>query len=490
MDYKIIPLDQFKPGKDSLPETLFVSYGRDRPDIQTKKQIHIYASDLFGKDYLKPASLPQTPLKKYNGLPVIYSGHGDFKEWVKKSAGLIETNVDIIASAFFMLSRYEEVVLAAHDVHNRFPATASIAYKEGFLDMPIVNEYIEFLRGWIESLAPKSTNRHTWPGDKKFAICLTHDVDRLQMYRLSFMAGAALDKIKLLLMPKTKRINPKVEGRLSSLNRVGVKDALNIMCDWTKVMLKLKKDPFDTFDYMLNLEREHGFNSSFYFMAGGNSRFDKRYSISDPLVIKLIRQIEANDNETGLHGSYNSYNNPEQLSMEKSRLDKVASNRDYGCRQHYLRWKTPDSWRTQEKAGLLYDATLSFADHAGFRCGICMPFQPFDLVENRKLDIWELPLTVMEGSLRGYSYQNLTPETAYEQIVKYIDTVKRFNGVLVLLWHNSSINSPGKDNDWKEVYERVMKYMKEQYAWVTSGRQIIDWWHGLCSARYKRNVLQ
>src|SRR4030065_531226 len=109
----------------------------------------------------------------------------------------------------------------------------------------------------------------------------------------------------------------------------------------------------------------------------------------------------------------------DKMILEKKKLDKIAASKDYGCRQHYLRWETPLTWRNQEKTGLLYDATLSFADHTGFRCGICMPFQPFDFVENRKLNIWELPLPVMEDSLRAYNYQNLTPEAAYEQIVKY-----------------------------------------------------------------------
>jgi len=39
-----------------------------------------------------------------------------------------------------------------------------------------------------------------------------------------------------------------------------------------------------------------------------------------------------------------------------------------------------------------------------------------DLAESRKLNIWELPLTVMEGSLQAPIYQNLTPVSAYKEI--------------------------------------------------------------------------
>lgn len=477
VSYDIIPLGQFRPREHSPDKTLVISYGSEFLDSGAKKQIHIYASDFFGDDYLKPASLPQTTLKKYDDLPVIYSGHGDFEDWGRECENLIETNIDIIAAAFFMLSRYEEVVLDTKDWHNRFPATASLAYTEGFLDRPIVNEYIQLLWDWIKSLEPELTRKALlWPSDKDFAICLTHDVDNLIRYRLRSIVKVAFDIVKPHLLPKTKETTPSDEQRLSALRRLGVKDVLHLMCDWIKVILKLKKDPCDTFDYILDMEREYGFKSSFYFMTGGNSIFDNRYSINEPRVVKLIRQIEDREDEVGLHGSYNSYNNLEQMLLEKGRLDKVVSSEDYGCRQHYLRWKTPTTWRTQEKAGLLYDTTLSFTDHAGFRCGICLPFPPFDLEENRRLNIWELPLTVMEESLRGYSYQNLSPEETYQAIIRYIDTARRLGGVFVLLWHNSAFNSAGRGNKWKEVYEKVMKYISKQNAWVTSGREIINWW--------------
>ena len=53
-----------------------------------------------------------------------------------------------------MLSRYEEYVDSSRDVHDRFPAKASLAYKEGFLDQPIINEYIELLFACMLCLWP------------------------------------------------------------------------------------------------------------------------------------------------------------------------------------------------------------------------------------------------------------------------------------------------------------------------------------------------
>ena len=449
IDYQTLPmLDEESSG--------VITYGREKPPRLLRNHIHIYESDLFSGDYLKPQSMPRTPLQRYKGLPIIYSGCGQLDSWVKKSNNSIETNIDIIASSFFMLSRYEEVVIDAKDRYERFPATASLAYKENFLDRPIVNEYIELLWEWFRSLKPELKRKPLWPDNKDFAICLTHDVDMIRKYPpllLILSIGGALLRQK----------KPKL--------------AFDIALEYLAILLHLRKEPYDTFDYITNLEKSSGFKSSFYFKAGGSSRQDSSDTIRKSRVRRIMRTLEREGCEIGLHPSFNSYTNLRLMASEKSSLDKLVNNKNYGCRQHVIRWKTPVTWRIQEQLGFLYDTTLGFADHIGFRCGICLPFKPFDVVENRRLNIWELPLTMMEGSLLGLSYQSFPPEEAYKEIIRHIKIVKKFRGVFVLLWHNSCLEDSGGQKGWSKVYEKVMKYVSRQGAFVGSGRDIIAWWN-------------
>jgi hypothetical protein len=51
-----------------------------------------------------------------------------------------------------MLTRYEEVVKSDRDEHDRYLATASLDYQEGFLERPIFNEYLEILWACIKRL--------------------------------------------------------------------------------------------------------------------------------------------------------------------------------------------------------------------------------------------------------------------------------------------------------------------------------------------------
>ncbi|MCS4522903.1 hypothetical protein JTS97_18435 [Clostridium botulinum] len=45
-------------------------------------------------------------------------------------------------------------------------------------------------------------------------------------------------------------------------------------------------------------------------------------------------------------------------------------------------------------------------------------------MENKKLCLWEIPLILMEGSLKGEEYMNLNPAEGAEVAKKFIGTVK------------------------------------------------------------------
>lgn len=450
LPYKLISYRELSMVDPNAAE-LIVSYGRQKPSMSFNNHVHIYESQLFSENYLKPESMPKRPLDRYNGLPVIYHGDGDLAEWIKRDGNTIETKIDIIASSFFMLTRYEEIIRDAEDKFSRFPATASLAFEEVFLDRPIVNEYIELLWRWIDSFGLRLKRQELWR-DKDFAVCLTHDVDSARKY-------GPLPPLRSMASFALKQRNPR--------------KAYAVMNDYVEARFN-NQDPFDSFNhYMLEVEMKYGFRSSFNFMAGGNSEYDSNYSMNDHDLIRLIRTLRKRGCEIGLHASFNSYNRPEMVKSEKDRLEAVLGDKISGGRMHYLRWKTPNTWRVLEKAGWRYDTTLGFADHVGFRCGICFPYRPFDVVENRRLDIWELPLTIMDASL--YGYQKLPPEKGTQVIRDMIDVVRDHKGVLVLLWHNSSLDGyeyPG----WSQVYEEIMEYLGKQNVFNETAKGTVEWW--------------
>lgn len=417
---------------------------------------------LFGTDYLKTGSIPLKTCR-YSSCDTewvasdIISIYNDGEPlFICRDEGknIIKTNMDIISDAFFMLTRYEEFVNTDYvkkDRYDRFPAMEALAYRDNFLHRPVVNEHIELLWSWIESFSA-GYERKNWWGQKAFAACLSHDVDHV------LKNGNLLDACR---------------HTLAIVIRFGkFKKAFDYLGNYFKNKCDYKKDPYWTFNYILNIEREYGFHSSFYFMASGASDPDFRYDINDGRVRKLIDELEANGCEVGYHGSLHSFNNKKMMEEGKNRLDGIVRKKRYGCRQHYLKFQIPFTWRYQQQSGILYDTTLSFAEYEGFRCGICFPYKPYDILEDKLLDIWEIPLIIMEGTLQCTMYGNLLPEDGLIRIKNIIDEVKRYKGIFTLLWHNSSFDYNWEG--WSRVFEETMGYLGESNCLGLPGRELIE----------------
>jgi hypothetical protein len=383
---------------------------------------------------------------------------GDNELFIERKNNSIKTNIDIVSDIFFLLTRYEEVVNKepyTNEKFNRFPSSASLMTKENVLDRPIVNEHIELLWSWIEEMK-LGFERKSWWGDKDFAVCISHDVDFLLRYR-------------------TARNIIKSIG-VAILGHKSIKQTIKVTKNYIQSKKDYKKDPFFTFDYIRDMEIKYGVKSSFYFMIGGTSKLDNFYNIYDEKVLNLINDLDCGGFEIGYHGSFNTFNDLSLMRKEKEILDNILENKKYGARQHCLRFKAPYTWRIQEKLGILYDTTLVFADKAGFRCGTCFPFKPYDVLKDRVIDIWEIPLIVMDATLMEKEYSCLTPEDSYEKIISLVKVVRKYGGVFSLLWHNSSLDKYNyKYDQWILQYERIMEYLGGEKALKDTGKVIIDY---------------
>jgi hypothetical protein len=397
-------------------------------------------------EWLALGSLPNQPLDLWRvseesvdaklvapRVPIIYGARLPGGSYYEVSRSKATLGVDILGSAFFMLTRYEEAVKRDRDARERFPAEASLAYQEAFLDRPIVNEYLEVLWWALKRL---------WPGlrrkQRSFKKHLSHDVDR------PFCTKSLPRVLK-------NAVEDLVERRNLSLAKRRVQSFAQVRRGY------LDHDICNTFDFIMDLSEEHDLRSSFYFLTENTAgRIDGNYSMADPWIKTLLRRIHERGHEIGLHSSYNTFRDPEQVRREFYILLKVAETegivqRGWGGRQHYLRWEAPTTWEAWEKANLDYDATLGFADCIGFRCGVCYEYQVFNLRTRAALKLRERPLVVMEDSALSGRYMGLTFEQARREIGRLKERCKLFGGDFTLLWHNSRL----VDEHERELYRDV-----------------------------------
>ena len=337
-------------------------------------------------------------------------------------------NYDILGLSYWMLARCEEVNPSEEllDNHRRFPANASHAFRYGYLDRPIVDEWLGILRQVIKL---------QWPRlpliQPQFRVMVSHDVDVPSAYafgrKRSYLKRAALrwlkhhDFIELIKSPRMRQM-PNNNFHLS--------------------------DPFNTFDWLMDLSDEHGISSSFYFICGrSDPKRDAQYEPEYPTIRNLLKLINSRGHLIGLHPSYNTYCCPQAIVDEGSRLRRIAEEESinqsiWGGRMHVLRWKWPVTAYGWEMAKFDYDSTLGYADYPGFRCGTCHPYRMFDPIANHQLNLVEYPLIVMDCSVTSQRYMNLGHGVeAFNYITNLRNRCKLVSGVFTLLWHNNNLTT-------------------------------------------------
>lgn len=322
---------------------------------------------------------------------------------------------DLPSSVLFTLSRVEETAFATFDEHGRFPASASIAVKQEFLERPIIDEHGIAFQQAISALIPN------WrPAQRPLNLKLTHDIDDV---------GIPF-KLQTSLAHTVKRRRPWATAR-DCLAKFSTANPAEL-----QAVRRLEE-----------ISRVRRLRSTFFWKASPASPHDSGYDPNDSKIQRVIRNLQSQGCELGAHPGYDTFRDRTNLAAEVERLQKSLGVKIIGGRQHYLRW-TPLTWQDWEACGLHYDSSLGFADRFGFRAGTSLPFRPWCFAENRELDLIEIPLILMDCT--PVKYMKLSLEQARGRIQEVIQRVERTGGVFSLLWHNTPLLDPDYDG-WYEA---------------------------------------
>jgi peptidoglycan/xylan/chitin deacetylase (PgdA/CDA1 family) len=337
---------------------------------------------------------------------------------------------DLVASAFWHLSRYEERG-GDRDEHGRFPARAGLADPE----RPAVDA---LLRGFREQVGDR--------GAPRFTVALTHDVDiPWRWSRPRALLGAAA------------RVKAAAEER-----RFGDAAAEAVGLVAAPVRRLAGTDPNWSYERIAAIEREHGGRSTYFVMAGHNHPADGPDPAAyDRLRPAIVADIAAQGDEVGLHPSYLTSERPDLLAAERQRLEALTGSRVPGMRFHYLRHDTHATLPRLERLGFAYDSSQGYGDAIGLRSGFSFPFRPFHLGERRPLDLVELPMAVMDATLAEPRYLGLTPRAGLERTLRLLEQVAAIGGTVAILWHTDRF-SREYARGWDRVYADVLAWVADQ----------------------------
>ena len=430
-----------------------------------------YIVDFIGKelkiDDLRTTSSLQA-LGDYTGPKINYSDKrvSENEIWIKphsllfekgikeQNTGCFEVNAnkaffktegdfpfDIFSASFYLLGRYEEYLPHSKDMYGRYAFENSLAYKENFLNLPIINlwlkDFILLVRERY-SRFPTTDSRlptpdlSTGPAGSRLTFLPTYDIDIAWSY-------------------KHKGWRRNSGGLLLSF----FKGQWSLIKERLQVLRGKEQDPFDAFDWMNKLHERYKLKPYYFFLVPEKrGRYDKNIPPSCSAMQELVKD-NVTRYPTGIHPSWKSGDDISLLKKEIETLSNLTGKPIDSSRQHYIRFNLPDGYRRLIDNGIKFDFSMGYGSINGFRASVCSPFYWYDLKREEQTQLLLFPFCYMEAN--SFYEHKYSSQQALEEMRQYYKVVKSVNGYFIMIWHNSFLGTDKLTAGWREIYEQFIK---------------------------------
>jgi len=326
---------------------------------------------------------------------------------------------DIFAAVFYLLSRYEEYLPHQKDMYGRYAHENSLAFKEGFLNIPLINI-------WVKQLAEKLAQ--CFPTFRfplsTFHFLPTYDIDIAYSY-------------------KHKSIERTVGGFLKAPS-----------AERLKVLAGTQQDPFDVYDRLDNLHHKYSLQPIYFFLvAEKNGVYDKNILPGTDAMQQLIA-THASKYAIGIHPSWQSGDDEKLLGNEMNLMKSITKKNINASRQHYIRFDLPHGYRRLTTAGISDDYSMGYGSINGFRASVASSFYWYDLEREEQTSLRIYPFCCMDAN--SFYEQKLSAQRAYEELIQYYQVCKAVNGTLITIWHNNFLGTDKQFAGWSECYENFI----------------------------------
>lgn len=385
-----------------------INYSRNR--IGTD-ELFICNHTLLFEDSVKEQSISCFEINSFKAL---FKSDGDYP-------------FDIFAAAFYLLSRYEEYLPYQKDKFGRYAPENSLAYKEKFLDIPLVNVWIDNFKS---TLKKKFSMPHVQ--SSMFNFQPTYDIDEAFAFRLKGILRTAGGGLKSLAGGSFSDVKERVE-----------------------VLKGDKTDPYDSYQWLDELHEKYQLHPRYFFLlAMEKGKYDKNISPDHPAMQELIKRHAAKY-PVGIHPSWKSGDDEGFLEKEKNLLQAISGKTITSSRQHYIRFTLPDTFHLLINAGITDDYSMGYGGINGFRASVASFFYWYDLENEQTTNLLLHPFCFMEAT--SIFQLNHTPQEALKELHHYYQAIKSVNGTMITIWHNTSLGTYPKFSGWREVYEEFVR---------------------------------
>jgi hypothetical protein len=376
----------------------------------TKDEIRIKPHHLLFERDIKQQSIQCFDL---NGNKAFFKTEGDFP-------------FDIFAASFYLISRYEEYLPHQKDKYGRYAHHNSLAYKEGFLHLPLINIWLGDFRKLLLQKNVTFSILHS-----QFSFLPTYDIDEAFSY-------------------KYKGFVRTVGG----MAKAAIKADLNRVQKRTAVLQGRKNDPFNSYQWMDELHERYHLSPRYFFLVPSKlSKYDRNILPHKQVVKDLIVQ-HAKKYTVGLHPSWQSGDDPSLIKKEKERIESITHKPLASSRQHFIRFNLPYTYRHLINAGIKEEFSMGYGTINGFRASVASPFYWYDFEREEQTDLLVYPFCYMEAN--SFFEQKFSPAQALDEMMHYYNVIKEVHGTMITIWHNTFLGTDKLYKGWREAYEKFI----------------------------------
>ncbi|WP_397362030.1 polysaccharide deacetylase family protein [Olleya sp. R77988] len=330
---------------------------------------------------------------------------------------------DIFAATFFLISRYEEYLPHVKDEYGRFTAEESLAFKNGFLDQPVVDVWAYKFKTVLQGKYPE----FKFP-EQHYNVKPIIDIPIAYEFKLKGVMRTLGGTIKDFFTLKFRRLYQRYS-----------------------VLTGFKRDPFDNYKYIINKQKSSKFKFIFFFSIGDFSTYDKNINPQKQQFVSLIKHI-ADYCQVGIKTSFFALTNLELLKEEKRRMEGIINTSIVGSRQSYSKVNLPESYRNLVELEIPEDYTMGYVNYLGFRAGTCTPFLFYDLDFEVQTPLKIVPFQALDFTFLKY-HSLLDKKQALTRLIK---SVKNVNGTFVPVFHNYTFNNNQQWLHFKTLFNIIL----------------------------------
>ncbi len=376
-----------------------------------KEELRVKNSSLLFEDSIEEQKIT---CFEVNGHKAFFRTDGDYP-------------FDIFAAIFYLLSRYEEYLPHPRDIYGRYAHENSLAFKEGFLNLPLVNIWLGDFRKTLKEKFPALAMHSS-----SFNFVPTYDIDEAFAFKHKGLVKTVGGIARSIMNREWSMVNERIN-----------------------VLREKSQDPYDAFEWMDKLhERNDLWPMYFFHVATAKGKYDKNISPAHPGMKVLIKQ-HAEKYPIGIHPSWASGDQESLLNEEIRILEATSGKKINSSRQHYIRFELPQTFRRLIVAGITDDYSMGYGSINGFRASVASSFYWYDLKKEQLTNLLLHPFCFMEAN--SFFEQKYLPQRAYEEMMHYYNAVKAVNGTLITIWHNSFLGSYKSFTGWRDVYEEFVR---------------------------------